>query len=327
MRGGWRPLLHKAVLLVAGTGLALLLCEGALILAGFEYQPLPRLQFGWPDPETMENLYVPDPDLLWVPRGYSRLVESAEKSRPAIAFLGDSCTEFGDYPKFTLDILAGRRPDLSTGVKMGVGGWTTEQGLAQLRRDVLPWRPRIVTIYFGWNDHWIALGPPDSEIQRALLLRRLSRSSRVAQLLVKAWMTLAAAGKEKPNRVDLPRYVANLESMIRLAREAGARPILITAPSGHRRGFEPAFFAERPLSKLSDLVPLHQEYIEATRRVARETGAGLCDVAWKFRFLAPPLERYFLEDGIHLTPEGSQEVARMLSECILSSDPPASGPP
>jgi lysophospholipase L1-like esterase len=319
----WKAMLVRAALLAAGTAVALLAGEAVLRVAGFEYQPLPKLQFGWPDPATMANLYVPDPDLLWVPRDYSRVVGSARRNRPAIAFLGDSCTEFGGYPKWTLEILSSRRPELATGVKMGVGGWTTEQGLAQLRRDVLPWRPRVVTIYFGWNDHWIALGPPDAEIHRARLLRRLSKHSRLAQLLVKAWMAFSSRGDEHPNRVDLPRYVANLESMVRLAREAGIQPILITAPSGHRPGFEPRYLAERHLRKLSDLVPLHQSYVEATRRVARQSGATLCDVAWAFRLLPPPAERYFLEDGIHLSPEGNREAARILAGCIESASLPA----
>jgi lysophospholipase L1-like esterase len=319
----WKAILVRPALLAAGTAVALLAGEAILRVAGFEYQPLPKLQFGWPDPVTMANLYVPDPDLLWVPRDYSRVVQSARRNRPAIAFLGDSCTEVGDYPKRTLEILSSRRPELATGVKLGVGGWTTEQGLAQLRHDILPWRPRIVTIYFGWNDHWIALGPPDAAIHRARLLRRLSKHSRLAQLLVKAWMAFSSRGGEHPNRVDLPRYVANLEAMIRLAREAGIQPILITAPSGHRPGAEPPYLAERHLRKLSDLVPLHQSYVEATRRAARQSGAILCDVAWAFRFLPPPAERYFLEDGIHLTPEGNREVARILAGCIESAKLPA----
>ena len=28
---------------------------------------------------------------------------------------------------------------------------------------MIPLHPRIVTIYYGWNDHWVAVGAPDAE--------------------------------------------------------------------------------------------------------------------------------------------------------------------
>jgi lysophospholipase L1-like esterase len=324
-----RPGFTKLLLVAAGATITLLLFEAGLRIAGFSYQAIPRLQFGWPDPSTLQNAYAPDADLLWVPRNYASRLEQARELSPAVIFLGDSCTEFGTYPARTLEILAKTRPDLSSGVQLGVGGWSTEQGLAQLRRDVLPIRPRVVVLYFGWNDHWVALGPPDAEIRRAPLLRTISVHCRLLQLLEKAQSTFAPPLSRRPNRVELPRYLSNLENMVRISREAGVRLVLVTAPSNHIPGREPSYLAIRHLRRLSDLVPLHQAYVEATRRAASETGATLCDAAWKFRFLVPPPERYFRQDGIHLTEEGDREMARLVSECIDVALPlsPAGAPP
>src|SRR5262245_22209479 len=150
---------------------------------GFQFSRYPVVQFGWPDPVTMRNQYRSDPLVFWVPRDYAERLARAGTEHPAIVFMGDSCTEFGKYPAMTLENLASRRPDLSTGVALGVGGWSSEQGRNQLVRDVLPLHPRIVTIYFGWNDHWMALGAPDSKIPGPLLPDAITESSRLAQLV------------------------------------------------------------------------------------------------------------------------------------------------
>ena len=34
----------------------------------------------------------------------------------------------------------------------------------QFTRDVVPLRPRVATIFFGWNDHWDALGTEDKRV-------------------------------------------------------------------------------------------------------------------------------------------------------------------
>lgn len=313
-----RNRLGTIVLFAASLGITLGLVEVGLRLVGFEFSPIPKVQFGWPDPTTL-NLYAPDPDLLWVPEQYFQVLESARKSHPAVVFMGDSCTEFGRYPALTLERLAHTRPEVASGVSLGVGGWSSEQGLTQLRRDVLPLRPQVVTLYFGWNDHWVALGPPDAEIRRVGFLVRQTVHSRLLQLGYKAWMTATGAGAERPNRVELPLYHSNLETMIRLGRQAGVRVVVITAPSSHLPGREPEYLKQRHLRRLSDLVPLHQAYVEATRKAAREADATLCDAAQAFPLLPPPAERYFRKDGIHLTKAGDQALAEILSGCIESA--------
>jgi lysophospholipase L1-like esterase len=318
--------LAPVLLLLFGTLVGLLLAEATLRVAGFEYRGLPTVQFGWPRPEEMVDAFRADRDLFWVPLDYKEVLAQARIDRPAIAFLGDSCTQLGSYSMRTLARLAKVNPRLSTGVNLGVAGWSAVQGLAQLERDVLPIQPLVVTLYFGWNDHWTALGPPDDEARPTWLAWHLSERSRLAQLVFKAW--LAADLKpvaERSNRVNLTTYEATLREMARRCRESGVRPVVITAPSGHRQGREPAYLARRHLRRLDELVPLHRLYVEATRRAAREGGAVLCDAAAAFEQAGARRRRYFHEDGIHLTTAGDQALADLLAGCIVDAMGPRSG--
>lgn len=320
-----RRALSLALLLAFGLVAGLVLSEVVLRIAGFEYRAFPTVQFGWPRPEEMIDAYVADRDLFWVPLDYTEVLERARVDHPAIAFLGDSCTQYGDYPKLTLARLARINPRLSTGVNLGVAGWSAVQGRAQLERDVIDLRPLVATFNFGWNDHWTALGPPDDEARPGWLAWTLFQRTRLVQLVFKA--RLAAGLKpraERPNRVDLVTYEATLGEMARLCQKAGIRSVFVTAPSNHRPGQEPDYLADRHLRRLDELVPLHRAYVEATRRAARETGAVLCDAAAAFDEIHADRDRYFRRDGIHLKPEGDELMADLLAGCIVDAMGPGS---
>jgi lysophospholipase L1-like esterase len=298
------------------TLLALSLTEVGLRFAGFEFHPFPVVQFGWPEPAPLQQFYESDPDLLWVTKNYREALESARRHRPGVVFMGDSCTQFGTYPSKTLQLLGAAHPSLGRGVKVGVGGWSVVQGSWQLTRDVLPLHPHVVTIYYGWNDHWIALGPPDAEIPRARVLTWLSDHLRIVQLLAKVREGFAGPISGRPNRVDLATYEATLVRMVKAVQGAGAQAVLITAASNHTPGKEPDYLRKRHLRRLQDLIPVHQAYVGATRRAAATTGAVLCDAAAHFAALSTPHDRFFRRDGIHLTDAGDRELARLLTGCI-----------
>ena len=111
-----RPFLRRSglfapLLLSVGTSAVLVLivvaAEVSLRAVGFEYRTFPLVQFGWPRPEQMDDLYVADRDLFWVPRDHGKRLGGGRVDRPAVAFLGDSCTQFGTYPERTLELRAG----------------------------------------------------------------------------------------------------------------------------------------------------------------------------------------------------------------------------
>jgi lysophospholipase L1-like esterase len=311
-------------LLTGGLLLAFALAEGLLWAIGFSFAFAPeRVEFGYPDPVVLEDRFVPDPDLFWVTPSYHRTLAGMARQRQQILFMGDSCTA-GPYPNLFLQRARTAHPGaIIAGGKLGVGGWSSYQGLAQLRRDVLPLRPRVVTLYYGWNDHWIGFGLEDKEIHRlsSSWLARLD-VLRTAQLLQKTRLALRTRNlAARPERVAPEDFRANLTEMIVLARGRDIVPVLLTAPTSHEAGREPAYLAVRHLRNLDELVPLHRRYIEIVREVAEAENAVLCDLAAHFDALPRRAVRheYFGGDGIHLTPAGNDQIAEFLMECFEAS--------
>ena len=307
------------LLAMGSIAITLLLVEAALRLTGFEYHLMPSVQFGWPDPQTIQSAYADDPQLFWVTKDYREKLRAARRNHPDVIFMGDSCTEFGTYPARTMEILSSGYSPLKTGVHLAAGGWTSEQGLAQLQRDVIPLRPKVVVIFYGWNDHWVAIGPTDPQLHAAHRYLWLANRLRLVQLLLKARVAMATRNSERPNRVPPERYRENMESMARLAHEAGITPVFVTAPSNHVAGHEPEYLLRRHVRRLADVIPLHQQYVELTREAARSQSAVLCDAAAGFAALPAPHDHLFKADAIHFTPDGDQELARIVSGCIQQS--------
>jgi lysophospholipase L1-like esterase len=313
----------RPILLVAALGIAFVAGELGLRAAGFAFEPtLESVEFGWPNTEVREARYASDPDLFWVPRDYPERLARLAGARPDLLFLGDSVTEWGRWPRLLIDLLRRTRAETPlVAATLGTAGWSSYQGLQQLRRDVLPLRPRVVVLWFGWNDHWRGMGVDDASVHeisrpRVAWLRKL----RWEQLWLKARLAWRARGGAAPERVPPDDFRANLVEMARRAREADSLPVLVTAPSGHEPGREPLHLAPRWIEDLSRLVPLHRRYVEIVREVARDEGVLLCDLAARFEAL-PAAERAqsFAADGIHLTRIGDRRAAAWLFECFEAS--------
>lgn len=186
----------------------------------------------------------------------------------------------------------------------------------QLQRDIVPLHPKVVVIFFGWNDHWMALGPTDPDLHLARRFLWLADHSRIAQAALKAEMGLSARGTDRPSRVPPDRYRSNLERMAALAKDAGIAPVFVTAPSNYVAGHEPEYLLRRHVQRLTDVIPLHQQYVQLTRDAARASGGVLCDAAATFASLPGSHDRYFKPDAIHFTSAGDQQLAHIVSGCI-----------
>jgi len=315
-----RRLAINLALLLATLVLLLGIFEVTLRLTGFSFVLYPEeIEFGMPDPVVLETGFRPDRDLFWVTPDYAEKLERLRREPPAIVFMGDSCTQFGRYPEMLVELLAERRGLEVEGGNLGVAGWSSHQGRRQLERDVLSLEPEVVTIYYGWNDHWIGFGIEDKNVARvgAISSSRWGRF-RLAQLVSKAILAWATRETAWPNRVSLEDFRANLRTMAEAAVEEGVRPVLITAALSHVEGEEPAYLTERWLRERSELVPLHRSYVEAVREIAGDVrGAVLCDAAAELGELPrEELETLFLADGIHLTPAGDRRLAELLFSCF-----------
>jgi lysophospholipase L1-like esterase len=317
-RGRW----PNWALALCSTLAALLAVEAVLYASGFSFPLYPeKIEFGWPDPVWLESFYQPDDDLLWVRKDYAETLTRLAGERPQLVFLGDSCLELGNYDEYFAQRLREHGGGSIRMAKLGAAGWSSYQGLRQLERDVVGLRPAVVTVHFGWNDHWMGYGIEDAEVGKLRSpLVSLLEGSRVFQLGMKASVLAMRGGRVQPLRVPPSDFRDNLRRIVATAGAHGITAVLLTAPTSHRKGREPAYLLLRQIEDLDQLVPLHQRYVEIVREVAEETGAPLCDLERDFAALPEPeLVRSFDDDGIHLTKgagEGYDRLAGFLFECF-----------
>lgn len=308
------------VTLVVLTGVV----EVGLRLTGYSFRLYPEtIEFGSPDPVMMASGFIEDPDVFWITPDYAAKLTRYREARPKLILLGDSVTDLGHYDEALAARVAARTGRSLSFGNLGVAGWSSYQGRTQLVRDVVPLGPAVVSILFGWNDHWIGFGVEDVEV--AAIKRGatggLWQRARVVQLITQARLAIAGLEGAFPNRVPLEGFSANLAAMVAAAREAGIAPLLVTAATNHARGREPAYLGARWLRDLGDLVPVHRAYVEAVRQVSSATGAALCDAAATFEALpAAEQGRLMMADGIHFTADGDGWLATVLAGCLEAHD-------
>lgn len=314
--------------------------EGVLRLAGFEFQP-ERIRVG-PEYAGAGRIFRNSRTKWWEPLpGASPFNEDGfigpripEERTPGVfraALLGDSCTQIGNPPYSGLlrDHLTRAWDRPVEILNAGVIGYSTDQGLRHLAEDVLPYRPDVVTLYFGWNDHWLWQPRTDRELMSARrnpsLDGRLGplASSRLVQagLLGSALLRQISIRKPPPGaqnvfRVPIAEYRENLRKMVRMIEQNEAIPILITAPTDLNSDTPIERFpmlTGLPQEKCRNVKELHDAYIEATRDVGSETRAILVDAATTFAVE----EALIMEDHIHLSPKGTEMMAELLARVIL----------
>jgi lysophospholipase L1-like esterase len=333
-RVGWW--VSRLALVGLGIALPLVIAELALCALGFEFDMAPdRVEFGWPDPEVLNDQYRREPELFWVQRDYPARLVALRSNRPEIVAIGDSCVEYSTHPALLAEQLDRAWPSTQIeSASLGVAGWTSFQGRRQLERDVIPLAPDVVLIQFGWNDHWDAYGTADADVAsiafeeggflQELRLLDLLYQARVNLYRGRVARNLMSGSGMRPKRVAAEDFRANLSAMVRGAREADIVPVLVTAPSRHDRGDEPEYLRGSWLQDLNELIDVHERYVGIVRDVGAAEGVPVCDLAEEFAALHrtrsaldPP---YFHDDGIHLLPDGSEIAARLLFDCFQRSD-------
>ena len=156
--------------------------------------------------------------------------------------LGDSVTAEGlpGYPQYLHAKLQAEppTPEHWEALNLGVHGYSSLQGLRLFQRMAPQLSPDVVTIYFGWNDHWLSEKSDCSSLAlkmgpRLGQLLRLLEKKRCMQFLIWALNpTLRGmhAHTGRVYRVPPEDYRATLTQFVKAIRAAGAVPVLITAP-------------------------------------------------------------------------------------------------
>jgi len=168
-----------------------------------------------------------------------------QKPLPVVVCLGDSITHGAGLPHGHRypDVLESLLPGTKV-INAGIGGKTSQQGMARLETDVLAFQPRWVVMLFGTNDS-----------------------------------VLTAPGRFK---VPLEQYEKNLRELVDRCRQKNARVVLCTLPAIVPEPYftrHPKEYYE-PQGGLEKLL---RDYRAAVQRVAQTTGSPMVDLYEIFR--------------------------------------------
>ena len=199
-----------------------------------------------------------------------------------IVTLGDSITQGGGQPGGYVWLLQRYLEALYPGqgiqvVNAGISGHKSTDMAARFQRDVAAVKPDLVTLSVGVNDVWH--GFYDFAAGKAI------------------------PGGDGPNGVPPAVYREKVSEMIRAAKAAGIRPVLLSATLVYE---DPARPENRRIA----------EYNRILQSLAREHGVRYIDLFSAFRKpiiefqrLAGPGVNLLTTDGVHLNGAGNQLMA------------------
>lgn len=308
--------------------LFLAILEGALRVVGFRHESKPRVRAAG---VLQADMFRGSPEARWEPTpgvaGFNAdgflgplLPIPRQAHTPRLALLGDSCTHWGDPPYGVVlrELLARRWGEPVEVLNAGVAGYSSEQGLYRLQYRVAVYKPDIVILYFGWNDHVIGTTPPDYVLMQppgsrtTPLLGKLSDWRTVQGFNLLSDLLKTATARQYFLRVPLDRFGANLNALVAQVRAIPARPVLVTGPTSMTDASSADEFGlnYRYHKELGFSCPkvLHDRYMEKVRQVARMENVLLVDAAQEFG----TGEGLMMADHIHLTPAGIARLARLL---------------
>lgn len=316
-----------------------LLVEGGLRLAGFERRSsLEAMQFSFSVEGFNADARVPilerDDRVFWRPRPLVRghnshgtfgpeFSEAKPEGTLRFVCLGDSCTHYGPvpYPERWQKLLQAKAERPCEVINAGVIGYTSLQGLRRLEADVSRWSPDVVTVYFGWNDHWLARGyrdsqqrPPQAAVAGAAELLDHLRTYQLVNLVGAKMRTAQTVGV---HRVELDEYADNLRAIVRAGRKLKSEVWLITAPHALDSGIPAYLTATREVDDPAGLIAMHGAYNAAVRQVAQELDAPLLDLDREIEARSDRAS-YFDDDHIHLSDAGKDYLAERLFEMAAS---------
>ncbi len=309
----------------------LLVSEGALALAGFDREIPPVTIEGESGPDESPVHFARDAELGWVfqregefrGRPVNRLGfldrEVDVRKEPGIRrviCMGDSCAAQGSPPysgylhaQLAEDPVA---PGNWEAFNVGVHGYSSWQGRKLYRLRVKEMEPDLVTLHFGWNDHWSAPQPDSVRFGRVFGARLGALLNALHRKRFYAFMVHAARGTVKPDsgetmavRVPPETYARTLREWVDEIRADGAIPILLTAPRAARLASQ--VVRNNKLADMEEALAIHDRYVELTRRVANEKDVEIVDLA--ARFSGPDAAPLFSGDGIHFRKEGLRRIA------------------
>jgi lysophospholipase L1-like esterase len=150
-------------------------------------------------------------------------------------------------------------------INAGVSGYSSYQGVQQLKRQLLKYEPDYATVLFGINDQDTFQGISDVEkapifdsplttirgwLNRSMILYFLSRQVIKAKgaLFGKTPIdpTVYESGPDRTRRVSLAEYEGNLREIVDLGKRHGFTPILVIVPTSPYAFYAQLFAPDPP---------------------------------------------------------------------------------
>ena len=323
--------------LVTSLYLTVALLEGALAVMGYELDMAPVI-FSLKDEagQVEEQKGFADPELIYKFRKgeyyYGTMINSLgfrdrevdpvkAEGMMRVICMGDSCTAQGkpSYTGYLHETLT-EKPITGTAweaFNMAVYGYTSMQGLRVFQKQGKYLAPDVVTLYFGWNDHWLNMQSDRARMAvsmtpfQAKCYERLrkKRTFMLLKQLTEPGMRFNKPRAEAGPRVPHDEYRAVLTEFIAEIRGVGATPLLITAPRRDADTWDVhAGFEDVEI----DFNVVHDEYMEITRELGADLDVDVLDL--HRTLAAEEYDNFFTDDGIHLTQKGLRYVAGALYE-------------
>ncbi len=202
-----------------------------------------------------------------------------------IVTMGDSITDMGRAPKGYVTLLAqtlnqGRANDPVQVVNVGIGGQKSYDMLARFGKDVVDRHPDLVTISVGVNDVWHAF-------------KDFAHNQRHLE-------------GNLPAGNPLPKYLDEVQKMVRMAKLAGAQVVLLS----------PTLIYEDLDSAENKRV---QEYVRAEEGLARRERVGFVnlykpfhDTVAAYQKVAGKRQLLLTMDGVHPNDAGNALIADVI---------------
>ena len=306
-----RKILFSALIIV----LALAMLEGGLRLAGYRFNPYRQFMLGVATEVTAEY----DQHLFWRPVGSpDRELEQRPAGTPGVLMLSDSVGVLSRYPDLLRGILrarlGGREPVV---LNASVTGYTSFQGLRFLEQRVAAARPNVVTVNFGYNDHWNSGNTRTDKEQRppSNSLTQWVGHSRLLGLVAGLFLRFRSDHYQafplprlgEHCRVPVGDYDQNLRRFVALSRQHRFKLVLLTSP----------FLQHKP-KQGGSWIPLHQRYNAVVRALCEEMPEVKCLDMVEARRHRPELwrEEDGAKDPVHFNEQGGKMVAQRLAEII-----------
>lgn len=272
-----------------------------------------------------------------------RGAEMAPEKAPGtlrIAFLGASTTFCAEvsadekaWPFQVEQMLRQDNPGLAVqSVNAGVPGYTLASIRRNLEARVAPLRPDIIVIYEATNDlsansNLAAEAAGITVARDAVESSWLRDNSLLAYLvhknimvMLRQWSADDDTGKlAVPSENLTPNYARELTTLVRAARQVTDRVVLLTFSTRMRAGQSPDELKRAGITALyyashrrpEDLVRDFAAYNETMRRVARDEGVAVIEVAERI-----PADATHFVDSVHFSDIGATLMARIVAEGI-----------